>query len=452
MEVSAFEALKGKARKLFYKAEINRAVFFGVMAKVWAVIAGPLTALLIIIRFNPLYQGYYYTFGSLLALQVFVELGLGNVIIQFASHEWAKLTLDNKGNITGERTALSRLASLAGITLRWYMAGGVVIAFGLGLAGYFFFRQSHSPAVDWVWPWFSLCFFTAISVCLIPLWSLLEGCNQVSVVYTYRFFQGIIASLALWSGILAGIKLWAAPISVAATLLYAFFFLRYKYRNFIKGLLFNEYSHYRIDWRKEILPLQWRVALCWISSYFISSLFTPVIFHYYGPVVAGQFGITWSIVGVIGALSGSWLSPRVPAFGMQIAKKNYLELDTLFFRITKVFMVILALCALAVWFVLYAFNRLQHPFAERLLPVLPMTLFLTGQLVIMLSFPFSVYLRAHKKEPFLLISIAGATLTALSTFILGKYFSVQPKRMLHKRFSQDSLFFFCFWGMKKLSS
>jgi hypothetical protein len=33
-------------------------------------------------------QGFYYTFGSVLALQVFVKLGLVTVIVQMASHEW----------------------------------------------------------------------------------------------------------------------------------------------------------------------------------------------------------------------------------------------------------------------------------------------------------------------------------------------------------------------------
>ena len=39
-------------------------------------------------------QGYYYTFGSIIAIQVFFELGLNTIIIQFVAHEVAHLNLN----------------------------------------------------------------------------------------------------------------------------------------------------------------------------------------------------------------------------------------------------------------------------------------------------------------------------------------------------------------------
>ncbi|MCX5712625.1 MAG: TIGR04372 family glycosyltransferase [Candidatus Omnitrophica bacterium] len=422
---SSIISLKYKIRGLLHMFEVDRAVFFGILAKIWSTASGPLTALLVIIKFTPEYQGYYYTFGSLLALQVFVELGLGTVIIQFASHEWSRLKMDDSGSIVGDDKALSRLASLASITFKWYIVGGAIIAIGLGLGGYIFFLQSHNNAnVNWSLPWLSICFFTGISICLIPIWSLLEGCNQVSTVYTYRFFQGIIASMAIWIAIISGAKLWSASIFVAATTLCTILFLKYKYWNFIKSLLVAKSPGSCINWRKEVLPMQWRIAVSWISGYFVFSFFTPVIFRYHGPVIAGQFGMTWSAILMVSAISGAWLPPKVPMFGMLIAEKKYTELDSIFGRLTKIFVVITVLSAAAVWGMVYALNKLKHPFAARLLPVLPMTLFLIAQIVMMLSAPFSIYLRAHKKEPILFVSIFYALFSALITFILGKYYSV----------------------------
>ena len=57
-------------------------------------------------------QGYYFTFSSLLALQVFFELGLHNVITQFAAHENAHLTYDSDYNAMGPNEYASRLASI----------------------------------------------------------------------------------------------------------------------------------------------------------------------------------------------------------------------------------------------------------------------------------------------------------------------------------------------------
>jgi O-antigen/teichoic acid export membrane protein len=327
------------------------------------------------------------------------------------------------GEITGDKEALSRLVSLANITARWFVAGGIVAALGLGLGGYVFFVQSQTTDVHWSTPWFVLCFLTGITVCLTPAWSLLEGCNQVSNVYTYRFFQGIAASLAMWVAICCGARLWSVPISVATTVLSATVFLRWKYTAFFKKLFFTRPSGPRIDWRKEILPMQWRIALSWISGYLSFSFFTPVIFHFHGPAMAGQFGMTWSVVCVVSMIAGAWLPPKVPRFGILIARGQYNTLDRLFWRTMRLFTGILVMTTVCVWTLVYFLCSLNHPIAGRLLPLLPTTLFLLAQAVMGLSLPFSAYLRAHKKEPLLLLSMIGGGSVGLTTFIMGKYFS-----------------------------
>jgi len=54
-------------------------------------LAGPVGLYLIATFLTKSEQGYYYTFGSVLGLTVFFELGLSYVIIQFTSHEMAGL-------------------------------------------------------------------------------------------------------------------------------------------------------------------------------------------------------------------------------------------------------------------------------------------------------------------------------------------------------------------------
>ena len=170
--------------------------------------------------------------------------------------------------------------------------------------------------------------------------------------------------------------------------------------------------------------MQWRIAISTISSYFMFFLFTPVIFRYYGPVVAGQFGMTWSLAVTVSTISSPWLHPRVPKFGMLIAEKKYTELDKLFRRITEIFFANTLLATLAVWLLVYMLNKLNHYLASRVLPLLPLTLFLSAQVIMMLTMPFVAYLRAHKVEPILWMAICCAVLISLSVFILGKYYSL----------------------------
>jgi O-antigen/teichoic acid export membrane protein len=418
-----FPSSKADLVSILQKAEVDRAVFYGVLARVWGVISGPITALLIATKFSPEVQGYYYTFASLLALQIFVELGLGVVIIQFASHEWSKLSLNRNGDITGDPEALSKLSSLANVALKWYLFGGMVVMLGLGLGGYLFFSRSPASDVNWVSPWFLLCALAGANICLIPIWSLLEGCNQVSALYFFRIWQGLSFSFSTWIAIYSGANLWVASIAAVATLVCAGVFIRRKYWGFLKSLLANRSGGARLDWRGDILPMQWRYAISSISGYFVFSFFTPVLFHYHGPLIAGQFGMTWSVVGFIGSISSAWIAPKIPQFGMMIARKNYDLLDNLFWRLTKVVVAVTFLLSICCWLCIYLINILQYSIAARFLPIIPTAILLLGQTLITISMPFSSYLRAHKKEPLLLVSVVSGILTGLLTLSLGKHYA-----------------------------
>src|SRR5271168_3122662 len=99
---------------------LDRAIAFTVMARVWSSSAGIVTVALIARFLSPAEQGYYYTFGSLVALQIVFELGFSFVIQQMASHERAHLDVSPDGLITGAEKAHARLASILQKTVRWY--------------------------------------------------------------------------------------------------------------------------------------------------------------------------------------------------------------------------------------------------------------------------------------------------------------------------------------------
>jgi len=91
---------------------LDRAVIFTVLARGWTSLAGLVTVLLIAHFLTGAEQGYYYTFGSLVALQIVFELGFSFVILQMASHECAHLSLASDGTVTGSPMAHGRLASV----------------------------------------------------------------------------------------------------------------------------------------------------------------------------------------------------------------------------------------------------------------------------------------------------------------------------------------------------
>jgi len=133
--------------------EVDKAIFFVLLARGWQLLAGPISILLITNYLTPYAQGFYYTFGSLLALQFFVELGFSLVIINISSHEWAHLRLDHAGYIVGEPEAKSRLISLGRLIYRWYAVASVIFILGVSIGGYHFFSQTPHPYKNWQTPW-----------------------------------------------------------------------------------------------------------------------------------------------------------------------------------------------------------------------------------------------------------------------------------------------------------
>lgn len=411
------------------KAEMDRAVLFGLLSKIWSVISGPISALLIASFFSASMQGYYYTFATLLALQVFVELGLGIVTQQFASHEWAHLNLEKDGTISGETGSLSRLISITRISVKWFFIGCLIAGIGLAIGGYIFFQSSSDYSVTWKLPWVSLAFLTAINMLFTPLWSVLEGCNQVRKLYGFRLMQTILMNISIWLSVIGGFGLWAASIGTSVSIISALIFIGTQYKTFFSILLFGKsVKDASIEWKKDMFPMQWRIAVSWISGYFSFSFFTPVLFKYQGPEIAGQFGMSWNIINALGGMAGSWLNPRIPMFAILIGQKNYFELDKLFWKILKIiFLIIFSLSAITLIFVILL-PVLNMSFATklslRLLSPLPFGILLFAQSLSVLSTPFPAYMRAHKKEPLMLVSVVSGLLIGCSTFIIGRQYSV----------------------------
>lgn len=411
-------------KPLLKKVDADRAVLLYLLNALSGIAMSPVTVLLVPLCFSPQIQGYYYTFGSILGLQVFVELGLGRVIVQFASHEWSKLGLDEDGNIIGEPEALSRLQSLARLFAIWYLAGSLILLPGLMIGGSYFFGKSSILEVNWRLPWLTLCLLNVVRMSLVPITSLLEGCNQLSTVYGYSLANNLASRSCTWAAMLMGANLWTASVTSLISICFTCGFLKLRYWPFFRTLLLTKPTGPRVSWRKEVWPFQWKIAMSWASGYFSFSLFVPVLFKYQGPIVAGQFGLTWTLVGMLGTVAESWIAPRVPKFGMLIAQKNYRELDTVFFRTTKIVLALCVISAIGIGCGAYILTWFYHALADRFLAPSPFAVLLLAHVAHYASVPFSTYLRAHKQEPMVGLSVAAGIAIGLSTFLLGKYYSV----------------------------
>lgn len=411
---------------------IDRATFWALSSKLCLMGSGLVTTLMVAKFFSQEEQGYYYTFLSVLSLQIFAEFGLGIVVSSYASHEWAHLNLDNGGRIQGNQGSLSRLIDLSMFAKKCYAKISAVSFLLLLFGGSLFFLMKSPHNINlWIMPWCFLALLTATSLYLAPFWSILEGCNQVESVYIFRLTQALTAGLATWAAIYFGLGLWAMSLAGFIGILLIFVLMHRRYKNFFYTLFYNKAFESKVNWKHDILPMQWRIGISWISGYLTFSLLVPVIFYFKGPVLAGQTGMTLAFVSAVTGVITGWISPKAPSFGILIAQSKFDELDRMFYRLSiRVIMIALSMAVL-IWLGIYFINIFQLPIAERLLPPFPSAFFLGGAVILCSGLPMSTYLRAHKKEPLLLLSILCGIFTSISVFISAKYYSIDVMSIMY---------------------
>jgi O-antigen/teichoic acid export membrane protein len=400
---------------------LDRAVGFTVLARFWSSAAGLVTVALIARFLSPAQQGYYYTFGSLVALQIVFELGFSYVILQLASHERAELSISSDYEIRGAPIAHARLASVIQKSVRWYSVAAVLMAGTLLPAGFYFFstHQHAGQTVSWQLPWCFAALMAALNFQIDPFLSFLEGCGYVPEVARLRFMQSATGSLLAWIVLIKHHGLFAPSMMLLGMAAASLVWLTGK-RKLLLGLLRHRVGTHRIRWNQEVWPFQWRIAVSWLSGYFLFWIFNPVLFAFRGPVEAGKMGMSLSLANAIQAIAVSWVSTKSAPFGTLIARKEYRRLDETFFQALRQSFAVSLAGALIAWLGCIYLNSRHFSFAQRLLDPFSLGILLLYMIVNVIISSEAYYLRAHKQEVFFVNSLVGAVAVTVCTFIFGR--------------------------------
>ena len=387
-------------------------VAYTFLARLVSIVGSTGTVLLISHFLSPIEQGYYYTLGSLVALQLLFELGFSFVIQQLAAHECAQLQLHADGSVSGDPIAHARLASALQLTVRWYAVAALAMGIILAPLGVVFFTHhvAGGARVAWQGPWLTAVVGSMIGLCTGPCYSFMDGCGQIRAVAAMRLQMALVGSVLAWSAMLMHHGLYAPPLVILGQVGTGLLFL-FGRRRFLTGLLRYPIGDAAIRWTEEILPFQWRIAVSWMCSYFTIQIFVPILFALRGPVEAGQMGMSLSITGYMTGLVLPWISTKATPFGRLIAERQFQGLDRLFLRTLgqslAVFSVIaLAACSMSSLLPVFAPHLAQRMVSPQLFAFLVLA---AGANCVVQS--MAILLRSFKSEPFLMQSLVVASLT-----------------------------------------
>ncbi len=356
---------------------------------------------LIIVMFTmtPDEQGYFWVFLSMSTLLPVGELGLSQVVLQTASHYSAR----------GEAENLHRFWRLA---FRISMLLTPLAAILLLICGMFVFTAGggtpEGARVSWQLPWLLFVLINAVERFLTPAVAFVEGSVSAGLSWRFQAALETCAGAALLLALLSHAGLWSLTYFALARSSVLAIFLATQRSHFgsVTGPVFTFG-----EWRREIWPYQWKVAVNTATSFLIFRSFNPIIFIELGPLAAGRFAVSLGVM-------VNWLSIAIVWPLSQTARLGRLFTLGYYPALRRAFVIMLigstlfaALGAASLLLGLVALQELRPAIAERIADFPTTGLLLFSAVIHHVIFCFAVLLRSGRQDPILPFTIFGSLFT-----------------------------------------
>lgn len=371
---------------------------------------------LVLVYLNPKEQGYYYSFIALIAVQGIFELGLSQVLVVFMAHE---STVVAPADLQGYRPN-RRLRAIASASLLQYVKLTMLFAVSVGLMGTVFFQLTRGFApqdgrVEWAIPWALLVVSSSLRLPIIWLEAVIEGIGQIRQVLTARIVAQFAWAGAFFLTLHAGLGL-LAPTIAALALIVISLTVYWPYRHIVRRLTHHPAQQaQRVNWKRELQPMQRRVSGTWIASYLISNTPVPLCFALLGAVEAGRAGVAFQVAASIGVIAGALVGPKISVASRLVAARLVEEYRALMLRTMRQTLAAGAAVALLAIAVLVAIPITDPLLGHRLPSALVTAPLLIAAMINCLMSCVAVFSRAQKNELFTVPLLLVAFITILGS-------------------------------------
>jgi O-antigen/teichoic acid export membrane protein len=355
-------------------------------------------------------QGWYYGFLSLGAFYVVFDHGLSQVLIQRAAHVLPEGNISCHNDRTQEEQ--KTLEQICSQSFRQYIKIALGFFVVISLFGIYFFTAVEAPMFVWKTPWILLILVISLTLFLHPFLSIIEGGGQLKEVYRIRLLQSIIGSLLCWYALAEGLHLWATIALPAATVVVQASWLWLRWRHLLRNALTRPEK--KFNWGKEVWPLEWRVGLSFIASYFFTQILTLILLQSHGAELAGKMGLSLTIANMVGLLASSCLTANTPKLTQLASLENWKEMDRTFVESLRIFIIIYLSISVLALSVLY--NSDFRQISDRVLAFPTLMVLFFSMFLIHIHHAMVIQLRSYRQEPLLWVSVGGSVMMLLTTY------------------------------------
>ena len=400
---------------------LSKDVLLTLTNSLWRIVSGPITLIFIPLYLTPQLQGFWYAFISLSALSIFADLGFTTIVAQFSAHEYAHLNYNCvTKKVEGDVENIRKIGSLLRFVVKWSLTVSLIgFPFILMVGVYMFIGKDAN--VNWLLPWLLFIIASGLNFTANVILSFLEGCNQIGEIQKNKMISSVFMSLSLWVLLYCNFNLYALSVMTllgtminVILLLYRFKTLLFQIYTFSKGFIFN--------WKNDFFRLIWKYAISFTSGYFIFQIYTPLTFKYHGSIDAGKVGISMALATAMFSIANVWIYVATPKLNMYASRKEWKLMDKLLLKNIILSVTTIVIGILIVFVALFFYSNTVH-FLKRFLNIVPILILLFSWLIQLIINGLATYLRAHKEEPLVWLSVAGGIFIVISTFFISKYLS-----------------------------
>ena len=390
--------------------------------QIWTCISGLLIVLLVPSFLTEEQQGYWFLFGSLVALYTFADSGFFNIIMQFTAHEFAFLNLIKTNALEGPDEHIKKISSFFRFSLKWVCTVSAIAHPIIVMVGFIYFVRD-GVVQTYLMPWIIYSTGYLIFFINVAILSFLEGLNVIDIVQKIKLLMSVINTSIIVLLLVFHFNIFALSVGMLASSSFIFIFILVKFNSIFKQLL-KEGKKYNHKWEKEVLPLFIKYAISTATLLFTLYIYTPIMHLYHGAVYSGKVGLSFNIINAIFVTSNIWIYTVTPTLNMYIEKKNWKALDKLFYK--RVLLAFFTYISLILGIILF-WNFTEHfkiplfmMIISRCFPLWALMFLIGAYLINIFDNAITVYLTAHKKIPLLIPNILSSLMVFLLTILIAK--------------------------------
>ncbi len=364
-----------------------------------------LSSLLMPILVDEVELGIYFVMLNLVAAQLLFELGLTQALLQVASHV--------------SDFASSGYSSL----VRWLSKTYRIIAYK-----FLFFSVSFGATFLYIFLplkyhyvillWIIIAIAVAINLALSFKFTLLEAQGNVSLVAYGRLLILVFSSLVTWTLLYCGFGLFSIALGYGVVSVATVMWLEKNYSlNYIDDANIVDDAVF-IDGIKEI---QHKFAVSYIGGYLSFNAVVPIVFVFVTPGDAGKVGLALALFSAVTLLSSSFVAAKNQEMAKMISTDNFRNLNLTFRSHLKSIFFISVILIFIIFLGIKILDYWGFEFSKKLLNINFLVMIAIASLANSLTYAFAIYVRSHKVEPFMTLSILNAVGTLVLVSLGANY-------------------------------